>query len=86
MMTAWWTMVTIGELPPNSVSVEIIEPEAEVVDNIRLGNAPVQSIHPGPLSCPQGISAQRERISWIRLRPIDDISSAPLPQAPVAQW
>ena len=40
MMTAWWTTVTIGELPPNSVSVEIIEPEAEVVDNIRSGNPP----------------------------------------------
>ena len=67
-----------------SPGLEIIEPEAEVVDSIRSGNVPVQSIHPGPLPCPQGISAQRERIRWIRLRPIDDISSAPLPRARVA--
>ena len=66
------------------VNVKIIELEAEVVDSICLGNVPIQSIHPGPLPCPQGISAQRERIRWIQLRPIDNTSSAPLPQAPVA--
>ena len=66
MMTAWWTTVTIGwvglvglfELPPNSVSVEIIEPEAEVVDNIRSGNArTVNPPRPATLSardlCPE---------------------------------
>ena len=70
--------------PRKSQSVlEIIEPEDEVVDSIHSGNVPVQSIHPGPQPHLQGISTQRERVIWIRLRPIDNTSSAPLPQAPV---
>ena len=43
--------------------LELIEPEAEVVNSIRSGNVPIQSIHPGPLPCPQEISTQRERES-----------------------
>ena len=61
----------------NESVLEIIEPEAEVVDSIRSGNVPVQSIHPGLLPCPQGISTQRERIR-IQLRPIDNIIYLPL--------
>lgn len=65
--------------------LELIEPEAVVVDSIHSGNVPVWSIHPGLLPCPQGLSTQRERkISWIRLRHMDNISSVPLPWAPVA--
>jgi len=35
----------LTELPPIQSVLEIIEPEAEVVDSIRSGNVPVQLIH-----------------------------------------
>ena len=38
---------------------------------------------PRPQPCLHGFSTQRERISWIQLRPIDNISSSPLPRH---QW
>ena len=52
-----------SKIPPaqlciKPLSEEIIEPEAEVVDSesIHPGKVLVQSTHPGPQPCPQGIS------------------------------
>ena len=70
-------------MPLIQSALEIIEPEAEVVDSIHSGNAHTVNPPRSATLSARDLRPERERISWIRLRPIDDVSSA-LPQAPVA--